>query len=282
MEKNEIVTYKVNNEEIKLTEQIVRNLTNNNSNITSMEIDLFVNLCKFAKLNPFMREAYLVKYKNDAPAQMVVSLNAFMRIADEQQDYDGMEDGIVVQTSDNKIIDRAGCLMYNGEKLIGGWAKVYRKNRKIPSFARLSLKEYGKTQSTWNSMPATMINKCAKVSALRKAFPSTFNNMYMEDELQDVKNDTGDSATDKIYYDLNEYTEVTDNVVVDNVVEENVVEENIQANQVTSVSQQQESNLIYMNYKDYLANKDSYEQVPYPETGTAYDSATKKIRVKRK
>ena len=72
--------------------------------------------------------------------------------------------------------------MLPGDTLVGGWARVYRKNFKVPVEIFVSREEYDKKQSTWNAMPATMIRKTALVNALREAFPEDLGNMYTEDD----------------------------------------------------------------------------------------------------
>lgn len=177
------ITYKLSNgETVSLNEAVVRKLANNNPNITQGEISLFLELCKYQKLNPFVGEAYLVKYDSSKPASRVVSLSAFSRIADEQPTFDGMEDGIIVKKGD-QYIDREGCIFFPGETLVGGWATVYRKDRSKPFKARVMLSEYNKGMAMWKSMPAVMINKVAKVTAFRKAFPAAMNGCYTEEEL---------------------------------------------------------------------------------------------------
>lgn len=44
------------------------------------------------------------------------------------------------------------------------------------------MKEFSKNQSTWKTMPATMIRKTAIVNALRETFPDTLGGMYTEDD----------------------------------------------------------------------------------------------------
>lgn len=177
------ITYKLSNgETVSLNEAVVRKLANNNPNITQGEISLFLELCKYQKLNPFVGEAYLVKYDSSKPASRVVSLSAFSRIADEQPTFDGMEDGIIVKKGD-QYIDREGCIFFPGETLVGGWATVYRKDRSKPFKARVMLSEYNKGMAMWKSMPTVMINKVAKVTAFRKAFPAAMNGCYTEEEL---------------------------------------------------------------------------------------------------
>ncbi|HHK7848436.1 TPA: recombinase RecT [Streptococcus pneumoniae] len=75
-----------------------------------------------------------------------------------------------------------GAIMLPEDTLIGGWARVHRKNFKVPVEIFVSREEYDKKQSTWNTMPATMIRKVALVNALREAFPEDLGNMYTEDD----------------------------------------------------------------------------------------------------
>ena len=185
--KNQLVSYETQNGQVvELNNSIIRQLTGNNPKITNDEVALFISLCQNLKLNPLIREAYLVKYDDKKPAQQIVSLGAFMRIAEDNPQFDGMEDGVIVQSGD-KIIERQGTLYLPNEKLLGGWAKVYRKDRTRPTVVKINLKEYSKGQSTWLAMPSTMINKCAKVGALRSAFPNSFNNCYGEGEMPESK-----------------------------------------------------------------------------------------------
>lgn len=210
---NEIVNYKTSNgTEIKLTPRIVLDtIANGQKFITDNEVILFMEICKNQKSNPFLRESYLIKYDETKPAQNVTGLGFFERVADEHPQYDGKRDGIIVQNTKGEIIERLGCMKYPNEILLGGWCEVYRKDRKFPTITRLSLSEYSKGQSTWKQLPTVMINKCAKVGALRTAFPSQFNGCYAEEELVA----TGEvHPIDNNLYDIDDTPEpkvVTDN-----------------------------------------------------------------------
>jgi phage recombination protein Bet len=305
------VIYDINGQNITLTNAAIRQLTNNNTLITNDEIAMFVELCKYQRLNPFIKEAYLVKYDGGKPAQQVTSLGAFMRIAEEHPKYEGIEDGIIVQTADGKIADRVGCISYSGEVLLGGWAKVYRADRKIPSVARLSLKEYTKGQATWNSSPATMINKCAKVSALRKAFPKALNGLYEEDELKSADVIPQMPTPQNKEYDIDE-TEPTvegDIFMEDEQMENEIIAEvlpqiekdneikrqaektkeivkpqepKVEPKKVTVVTAVEEKGILILPYKEYTENKEKYEKVDYPDGRKAYNTTEKTIRVKIK
>jgi len=179
---NGITAYNVGGYEIKLSKSIVRStLLRGADGVTDEEIVSFIALCKFNQLNPFIRESFLVKYKN-APAQMIVSKDAFLKRADMCPNYDGFDAGVIVVTNDGKIVERDGAFVVPGEKLVGGWCKVYRKDRTHPTIAKVNLAEYDKNQSVWAEKKSTMIAKVAKVQALREAFPNQLSQLYTDDE----------------------------------------------------------------------------------------------------
>lgn len=285
------VSYQSNGQDITLNKAVVMQLTNNNEYITDDEIVLFMNLCKYQGLNPFIREAYLVKYDEKKPAQQVTSLGAFMRIAEEQPTFEGIEDGIIVQnTKTQAIMDRVGCVLYPNEVLIGGWAKVYRSDRKIPSVARLSLKEYTKGQATWNQMPSTMINKCSKVAALRKAYPRAYQGMYEEDEMKaTVSPEINIPEADVKVYDVEINETPTDipaqeNIVVEDIiVSEGIIPEENNVSDTNVANIEDEEGVEYIDYDaEYKNNRDQYIRCPYPDGRDPFDKETRKIRVKRK
>lgn len=181
----DVVTYEVAGQEVKLSYSIVRKyLTKGNADVTDQELVQFISVCKFNKLNPFLNEAYLIKFKSargDGNAQMVVSKEAFLKRAEAREQYDGIESGIIVLRGDN-VVELEGCFRQAKDVLLGGWAKVYRKDRRIPTVSKVNLSEYDKGNSIWNEKKATMINKIAKVQALREAFPSQLGAMYAKEE----------------------------------------------------------------------------------------------------
>ena len=66
-----LVEYDSNGEKIKLSMQTVRNyLVSGAGNVSDQECVMFMTLCKYQHLNPFLREAYLIKYGN-SPATIV-------------------------------------------------------------------------------------------------------------------------------------------------------------------------------------------------------------------
>ena len=148
---------------------------------TDMEAAQFLRLCQYMGLNPFIRDAYLIKY-GDNPATMVTGKDAFTKRADSHPQYAGMESGVVVMRGE-QLENRRGTLVIEGEKIVGGWARVERNDRKLPVETTVSMDEYNTGRSLWAKMPATMIEKVAIVKALRTAFPSTFSGLYDSAEM---------------------------------------------------------------------------------------------------
>jgi phage recombination protein Bet len=183
--------YQVAGQEVILTKKIVRDfLVRGEGQVSDQDITLFISICKYNQLNPFLNEAYLVKY-GASSAQMVVSKEAFLKRADVCENYEGFQAGIIV-IRNNEAVELEGCFHLPGDKLAGGWAKVYRSDKRFPVVARVRMEEYNKKQSTWNEKPATMIAKVAKVQALREAFPAQLGAMYTQEETDIVDTDYED------------------------------------------------------------------------------------------
>lgn len=151
---------------------------------TTQEVGLFLQLCKAQRLNPWVGEAYLVKYADDKPAQIVAGKEAFTRRASANPDYEGFEAGVTFTDANGHIRQREGSAFYPtaGERLVGGWCRVYVKGRK-PFYDEVALQEYDTSKSLWKSKPATMIRKVALVHCLREAFPDDFTGMYSAEEI---------------------------------------------------------------------------------------------------
>lgn len=155
---------------------------------TDAECKIFLETCKQYHLNPFTKEAYLIHYDNkndDTASTIVLGKNCYMQMAERNPNFDGFEAGVIVlDTAAGELIHREGSIVFDGEELLGGWAKVYRKDRTRASYEEVKLSEYDTGKSLWNGKKATMIRKVALVHALREAFPSTFGALYDESEVR--------------------------------------------------------------------------------------------------
>lgn len=203
----QIVEYEVNGMTVKLTPNTVRNylVSGDKERVTTQELAMFINLCKFSKLNPWVREAYCIKFGNE-PATMVVGKDAFQKRAEANPNYDGAEAGIIVIDESGELIYRKGTLKLPDEQIVGGYAEVWRKDRNHSTRIEVSFDEYaarkkdGSLNAQWTKRPATMIRKVALVQALRETFPSSFGGMYTAEE----------QGVDEVDYTINVEPEVID------------------------------------------------------------------------
>lgn len=184
------VEFKCGEETVKLSPAIVRNyLVNGNGNVTDQEVAMFINLCRFQHLNPFLREAYLIKFGNQ-PATIVTGKEAITKRAMRNPAFVGQQAGVVVYHEDREELEyRVGSLVLRNETLVGGWAKVFVKGFTQPIEAVVGFDEYVGTKSDgtingqWSRKPATMIRKVALTQALREAFPEDLGGMYASEEM---------------------------------------------------------------------------------------------------
>ena len=218
------VVYEVDGEQIKLTPSIVQNyIVGTDAQITMPEFKFFTSLCKARGLNPFLKEAYCIKYGNN-PAQIVVGKDAVLKRAIKNPNYDGMESGVIIQNKEtSEIIERKGTFyLRDSENIVGGWAKVYRKDWQHHTYCSVAFDEVaqkkndGKLNFNWSGKGATMVEKVAKVRALRETFVEEVGGMYEAEEMGvDLPNETASQNQEIIQQD--EPIEV-DATPVENVV----------------------------------------------------------------
>lgn len=72
---------------------------------TDEEAFMFLKLCQARRLNPFVKEAYCIKYSKDQPASFVVGKDAFTRRAEEHPQFDGFEAGIIISTPQKENVN---------------------------------------------------------------------------------------------------------------------------------------------------------------------------------
>lgn len=190
LQNNLAVVYEVDGQQIKLTPKIVQDyIVGTSAQITMPEFKMFTELCKVRGLNPFLREAYCIKYSNKTPATIVVGKDAILKRAVLNPKYNGMKSGIIVTNENGEEKKRTGTFKLLNETLVGGWAEVFRKDWENSIEASVSLEEViqrksdGEPNSNWTKQPATMIEKVAKVRALREAFVEDLGGMYEAEEM---------------------------------------------------------------------------------------------------
>ncbi len=182
------VVFEVEGSEIKLTPKIVQEyLVSGDAQITNSEFKMFSELCKVRKLNPFLKEAYIIKF-GSKPAQLVVGKDAILKRAVKHHQFNGKQHGVIVQDAEGNIVERKGTFKLPTDVLVGGWAKVYRKDWEYPTEVTVSFEEVaqrkndGNLNTNWANKGATMVEKVAVVRALRETFVEDLGGMIEEDE----------------------------------------------------------------------------------------------------
>ena len=191
-----VMKYDVDGMEVKLSPAIIRKyIVNGNGAVTDQEVNYFMQLCKSRKLNPHIKEAYLVKYGNQ-PATMIVAKEVLERRAVKNKNYNGKKFGIYVKNTSGSLEKRENCIIMAEEELLGAWCEVYRKDWEYPAKSEVNIDEYivrkkdGTANSMWTNKPVTMIVKVAKAQALREAFTEEIGGMYEQEEVEASKVET--------------------------------------------------------------------------------------------
>ena len=168
--------------------------------ITDDELALFVEQCKRTGLDPLTRQAFCVPRKSKVNGAWVETHtfqpaeSGMLARAEEFPDYRGTTSGAVHENDKITIDPGAGTVSHafspvKRGALLGAWARVEREGR-TAVVRWLALADYaqsyeGKPTGQWATRPATMIQKCAKVAALRDAFPRVFGGVYIAEEMPD-------------------------------------------------------------------------------------------------
>ena len=198
-----------------LDKPTVQKYLTNNVEITDSEFNNFFQLCKANKVNPFLKEAYIVKYGSD-PATIVIDYKVLQMSAEVNPAFVGMKTGVIVMDKDGNAKEREGGFVLPNETLVAGWCEVSRNDRQTPTkcYAMLSefrqVKKDGTPNKNWAGKPTFMIIKVAKAQALREAFPNMFGtNLYTEDEVATFD----EKSNERKYQDTKQVQDVVENNV---------------------------------------------------------------------
>lgn len=184
------IVFNANGQNVRITPKMVKDyLVSGNGAVTDQEVVMFLSLCNYQHLNPFIREAYLIKFGNN-PATMVVGKDVLLKRAMRSEKFEGVQAGVIVITADDELKEREGTFTLDGEQLVGGWAKVFLNGYVNPIYTSVSMKEYSTGKSNWLAKPATMIRKVALAQALREAFPEEMSALYDASEMDKTVLDT--------------------------------------------------------------------------------------------
>lgn len=167
----------------QLDGETLRNFVDPEHQASPQELQTLLAIVKNRNLNPFTKEVYFIKYGNN-PAQIVVSKDAFMKRAEQNQNYDGFESGVIYEDEKGELKTKKGVILPRKATLIGGWCEVYRKDRSRPVYREVELSAYNTHKNWWQKAPGQMIEKVAIVAAVRDAFSENVGGLYTADEME--------------------------------------------------------------------------------------------------
>ena len=165
------------------------------------ELSLFIQVCKGAQLNPFLRQAHFVPFWDSKSGTekrvIVVGIDGFRAIAEGGGQYAGNDDAVfegeevvMIDVWKDKKVTGQKELKVPAKATVSVWKVIGGQRYAFTASARWS--EYypgGKKGARWHSMPYLMLGKCAEALALRKAFPKLLSGLYAQEEMDQAMNE---------------------------------------------------------------------------------------------
>jgi phage recombination protein Bet len=166
--------------------------------LTDDEFALFIEQCKRSGLDPLLKEAFCVPRRQnvgnrDRPNwvtrhEFQPSETGMLARAERFPDFRGVqasavfaEDEILIDQGKGEVVHRFNPTRRKGP-IVGAWARIVREN-KLPIVVWLDFEGYAQSTPLWAKIPTTMIEKCARVAVLRKAYPEAFGGLYIREEM---------------------------------------------------------------------------------------------------
>lgn len=155
--------------------------------INDDELKLFQAVCKKTGLDPFMKQIYAVKRKDQMTIQ--TSIDGYRLIAERTGRY---------------CPGRESTYVYDGDKLVHATSYVKKQTadgtwHEVAASAYLDEYRPAYANQFWESKKHIMLAKCAESLALRKAFPNELSGLYSDEEMHQSPTNLVDSAISDAY-----------------------------------------------------------------------------------
>ena len=146
---------------------------------TDGEIEYFIGVCQRTGLDPFQRQIYAIRRKDNKVEKMTIQtgIDGYRLIADRTGRYAGSDDPI-------HHCDAAGNLTRSTVtvwKIVSGVRCSFTASALFDEYVQQS-------SPMWTKMKFTMLAKCAEALALRKAFPADLSGLYTTEEMMQSEN----------------------------------------------------------------------------------------------
>ena len=143
------------------------------------ELLLFLHVAKVSGLDPLRRQIHCTK--RNGRLVIIADINGLQARAAKEPDYEGLLHSPVYKGEpfalvNGETVEHKANPLATGEP-IGAWATVFRKGKK-PFTAVVRFSEYNSGGGNWKTMPGVMIDKVAKSTALRLAYPEQLGGIY--------------------------------------------------------------------------------------------------------
>lgn len=158
------------------------------------ELAMFLHVAAKSGLDPLQKQIWFVKRGGRVTIQ--AGIDGLQARAAREADYEGMLYGVVCEKDAFSFDATTGVVkehtynpFANRGATLGAWCIVRRKGL-LPFTAMVRFSEYVQAQSPlWQSKPAVMIEKVARSTALRRAYPEQFGGIYAPEEMGDKGKD---------------------------------------------------------------------------------------------
>ena len=124
---------------------------------TPHEALAFMRFCEAHQLNPFLQDAYLVKYDKNESASIVMAAHTWTKRASIDPRYVSHKMGVIVKKGE--VYERRDSLFYSpDEEVAGGWAEVHLNDgtsfrTELPIQERIAYKRMGRSQNFGSKCP---------------------------------------------------------------------------------------------------------------------------------
>jgi len=163
---------------------------------TDAELKMFLHIARQSGLDPLRKQIHFMKYQGRV--SIVADINGLQARAAREPDFEGITHACVYEKDEFRVNNVTGEVVQHTSnpfasakgKLVGAWATVHRRGMK-PFTSIVHLEEYVSSYNPlWKTKPSVMLDKCAKSSALRLAYPEQLGGIYERAELEKAKPET--------------------------------------------------------------------------------------------